>query len=154
MKTNSYKSNAGGGSSSSTDPNGVLSVPLRYQSDTNDTTVLAAGNSYVNGFAYRVASAQGKYCEYELFFPAGTYSVFATGVKASGYGIATLSIDGASVATLDFYAASTAANSVVSATGISIAGGKRSLRISAATKNASSGGYVLNLSDLVFVKES
>lgn len=92
-------------------------------------------------------SGLGAYIEYEIPVEEGTYSLKAVMGKGSSYGSLTFSVEGSTVGVVDGYAASTATPDVEAVPGTFVVA-KRSqikIRLTVATKNASSTGYDLLL---------
>lgn len=97
---------------------------------------------------------QNDYAEWTVYLLAGTYNMRVPTVKTSASGIATFTLDGgASLGTSDLYNATTglstaSINNIVVATP-----GWHTLRVIAATKNASSTGYAMRFAnDFLFIK--
>lgn len=97
---------------------------------------------------------QNDYGEWSVYLLAGTYNLRVPVVKTTTAGIATFTLDGgASLGTVDLYNASTAVGSGA-INGIVISTpGWHTLRATAATKNASSTGYIMRFAnDFLFLK--
>ncbi len=90
---------------------------------------------------------QNSYIEWNLLLGAGTWAVDVMTSTYNGSGIITVSLDGSSVGTIDLYSAGVADNVQQSLTGVTVAAtGVKAVRLTMATKNASSSAYdcVLN----------
>ena len=89
------------------------------------------------------------YIEWQQELDAGTWSFTLLHDRGSDRGIATVSIDGTSVFTADAYAASPVENIATTGSGIVVASaGQKLVRITMATKNASSTGYFFGFQGL------
>ncbi len=94
---------------------------------------------------YNSSTAQNDYVTWDIVLSAGTWNATFFVRKSSNTGIITLELDGVSKGTVDTYSASIAYGKV-SITGFTVsATGKTVLKVLAATKNASSSGYLLEL---------
>lgn len=84
--------------------------------------------------------------DYTVDLSPGTWSLKFFGYRGPGLGIATIKLDGATIGTIDLYAAAPAAyDSTI--TGITVStDGAQTLQVVMATKNASSSGYQGNAS--------
>ncbi len=83
---------------------------------------------------------------FDVVLGAGTWTVRVMFLSASNAGIMTLTLDGASLGTIDNYSASIAPNVAGAIAGIIVATpGKRRLKIKMSTKNASSSAYACYL---------
>lgn len=88
--------------------------------------------------------AQNDEITYQVFLMAGTYTFSLYQRKSTDIGIATISIDGSSIGTIDGYAAAPAVNSKSDITGAVVASsGLKTISIKMATKNGSSTHYGL-----------
>lgn len=101
------------------------------------------------------SSAQNDEASYKVYLEAGTYSVSVLADKDINRGIIQLRIDGAnSGSTLDCYAGSRT-NSLYGSlgTGITVAtSGLKVVSVKAATKNASSIGYIMSINRIIIVR--
>lgn len=90
-------------------------------------------------------TAQGNSVTFKITPRAGTWRFDLLHSRATNYGIATITIDGVSIGTADFYNGSTVHGSESSITGITIANtpifAPVSLVLTMSTKNASSSAY-------------
>ena len=105
------------------------------------TQAYTAGQMF--GVAASGPNTQNAYIEWPVSLAPGTYTLRFIHSKNTNMGIATVSLNGSSVGTIDCYAGSSTSNNVTDLTGITVAGGTTLVRFTAATKNASSSGYVL-----------
>ena len=104
---------------------------------TKDQHSTALGGGY-----YTSNGAQNDYFDTDFWSEARTYKYAQVVRKDSNIGIATISIDGSSVGTLDGYNASTLQSQYQEITGIVVAtAGVKSIQVKMATKNASSTNY-------------
>ena len=85
----------------------------------------------------------GAWIEWDILTAAGTWRLDVSHFTAANAAIAVASIDGTTVATKDHYSAATVYDREWSATGLTLAAGRHTLRITASGKNASSSGYLL-----------
>lgn len=99
-----------------------------------------------NGYGLQnTSNAQNDEIGWKLPLSAGTYTITIHVRKSTVNPIATITIDGTSVGTLDTYAAS-AAFASLSLTGVTLSpSGVRSVNLKCATRNASSTGWQLQL---------
>lgn len=99
-----------------------------------------------------LSTAQNDEIGCDVVLAAGTWSIFLLHFRHTSTGIATVSLDGSSVGTIDTYGSSLASQ-VGSITGITVATtGKKALKLKGATKNGSSSGYALWISLIVLVR--
>lgn len=109
-----------------------------------------AGTSVGAGALYNSSTAQNDAIAWDLILAAGTWDAHFHVRKSSNTGIITLQQAGADQGTVDTYAAA-AAFAKVSVTGFTVATtGKKRMNVKAATKNASSSGYLLELYAIEF----
>lgn len=98
----------------------------------------------LNGVFQNTSAAQNDAISYDVFLPKGTYSLDFFYRKIATGGIATFSIDGGAVGTVDTYNAATADNNVTTLAGIVVpTTGKHTITVSVPTKNGASAGFVL-----------
>lgn len=113
-------------------------------------TIAQTGNAFHGG--YRSTSAQNSQVTFDFHAPAGTYTMVLFGYRTTSAATLDVTIDGASVATLDEYSASGGAYRFVT-TGVAIAtDGAHTIVVSNPTKNASSSGYNAYLSGIVLTR--
>ncbi|KKT92569.1 MAG: hypothetical protein A3E37_00980 [Candidatus Andersenbacteria bacterium RIFCSPHIGHO2_12_FULL_46_9] len=135
-----------GGSVITIDP---FSAPYT-QSSFSDLTV--STDSLLNGFL-QSSGAQNAYVEWRVNLQPGTWTVSIMAKKANNMGTMTVALDGTSLGTIDWYAASDAANQVASITGVSVTeGGTKLLRLTMADKNGSSSNYVGRVQSLKLLR--
>lgn len=101
------------------------------------------------GEIFNSSNAQNDRIDWNFAVGGGTYKLSFIGVKASSEAIWTILIDGVSAGTLDFYNATTVQNTAASLTGISISRGGHTIGIKAATRNASSTGWFIEIAPFV-----
>lgn len=104
------------------------------------TWTLSAQSVQLGGMRL-ASSAQNDYIEWPVLLAAGTYRFTLIYSTAASAGIYTVTLDGATIATIDSYAGSGSNNVVTQASGIAVTAGNHLLRITMADKNASSSGY-------------
>lgn len=126
-----------------------LGTPLAQVGFTN----MLQNNAYwFAGAVDNGAGAQNSYIEYEVPLAPGTWTIDLFHRTGPNRGIYTLSLDGTNVGTVDGYNAS-ALNQRTSVAGVTVAaGGVKALRVTMATKNASSTAYVGLLSAVVLIR--
>jgi hypothetical protein len=105
------------------------------------------------GYWRQNAAALNDELSYSVALPAGTYHIEAMTLKASTSGIMTIKWNGSTVSTHDLYSASVIYNNRVVSSSFNVTiGGVYTFGIKAASKNASSGGYVLAVSWYQFIR--
>lgn len=93
------------------------------------------------GVSYQTPSAINDETTVKFNLAPGSYTLFILGATNASYGTTTVSIDGISQGTIDWYSASITFN-VIKTIGITInSNAIHSLNLKVATKNASSSGY-------------
>ena len=121
-------------------------------------TPALAKSSFVAGYVLQFsgtvwqASVQGAYVEFDVLLDAGTYDLTMVGSKNNIQAIATFTLNGSALTTIDTYAASFTANNFMTVTGLTIPGGRHVLRVATPTRNASSSGWVLNFNAIQLVR--
>jgi hypothetical protein len=113
-----------------------------------------AGTSYVGlGRIYNGTGADGDYVQWNVELAAGTWSIKSIYATAASAGIGLLQLDGATVATIDFYAASGVNNVTTTTTGVTVAtSGAHTLKLLISGKHASSTDYYYDLSSFSGVR--
>lgn len=98
---------------------------------------------YLSTIGYTTTDGINTWVEWTLGpIAAGTYTLRLIHSKESTGGIATVSFNGSAIGTtIDMYAASSSNNNITDITGIALAAGRQAVRLTGATKNASSTGY-------------
>ncbi len=87
--------------------------------------------------------------EYQVYLPAGTYTVQIMTLHLTGRGIMDVDLDGVEIGSFDCFASAFAGNQVKTISGVVVAaGGIKTLKIRADGKNPLSGAYYLDLSDI------
>lgn len=130
-----------------------------------DVDVLALSSSS-SGWAYDMGSyyrgtdlysdgASGRWVEFQAWLPAGTWKLTEAGYRGASQGIADITLDGGSVVgQIDNYG-SAGYMKLPAATGIVVPTTKiYTVRLTATSKNASSGGYALYIDNLEFRRTS
>jgi hypothetical protein len=97
---------------------------------------------------YRRSGGLGNYWEFAIVTDAGTWTFDILHHQAASGGILTVTVDGASVGTIDCYAASDTANVFTAFTGISLTAGRHTVRMEVTGQNASSSGFIALLQRL------
>ncbi len=102
-----------------------------------------AGQSIGWGHLGASTGAVNDYIEWDVWFPAGTWTLLYYYLTGSSYGIATVSLDGTTLgATIDGYTAASVRNNVATRPGIVVAtAGVKVLKVLMASKHASSSAY-------------
>ena len=96
------------------------------------------------------SGAQNDEIVYSLPMDAGTWDLSLVYSKGTAFGIATIQVDGVTVATVDQYAAAPAYGVVSTTTGITVATtGDHDIRIVMASKNASASAYYGDATSLI-----
>lgn len=102
-------------------------------------------NSFIHGGS-KFASAQNAEINFDIVLAAGTWTIELLYYKDSNLGIYTVQLDGVTVGTVDSYSGGFIKNVRSSIAGITVTtSGKKRLRITNPTKNASATAYFLNL---------
>lgn len=133
---------AGGGSYES--PKDFIIVPAMQAPSTASANWQTSTNaSNIGNARYINANAdQNAYIEWSVLLAAGTWTIRFLYESSTAGGIVTATLDGASVGTVDTYAASSANNVVASITGITVASsGHKLARFAVLSKNGSSASY-------------
>lgn len=113
------------------------------------STLVVSTSALMCGYR-RTDGTINAYIEFPVLLSPGTWTITFLTTTDTDRGIYTVTLDGTSVGTVDGYAASNNHNVELSITGISVAtGGRKLLRLTMATKNASSSAYYGYLSILV-----
>lgn len=102
---------------------------------------------------YNSSAAQNDEIVWDVWLDVGTWKIAYITQKDVNQGIATFLLDGVSVGTVDTYAAATQTNTYNEVTSISVTTAKvYSFTMKAATKNASSSGYILGCQSLALIR--
>lgn len=100
-------------------------------------------------------NAQNNEIVWPIYLDSVTYKIAAIGMEGTNLAIATFLFDGVSLGTIDWYAGAGTGNSYKEITGVSITTPKAAdLTMRAATKNASSSGYLLHTNSIAIIKTS
>lgn len=115
------------------------------------TWALNTHANYLGGAAYENTSdAINDSITYMVAVPAGTWDLTVIGFEQDDKGITTVTLDGASLGTLDWYAGSGSRNEEKTITGFTVAtAGIYPLKLDLLTKNASSSAYNLRLQHIL-----
>lgn len=114
------------------------------------TWILSASSIKLGGLQFE-AQTQNAYVEWSVYLSAGTYRLTVIYERGSNRGIQTWAIDGTSVATIDGYGPQTQ-NVVSQTSGIVLTAGNHLVRVTTATKNASSTGYFCTLQHISLLR--
>ena len=121
----------------------VVDCPPSSYSDTTAAGTITQDTSTMWGTYIRTAQSLDQYTEYKVWIPQGTYDLDMIFYRGTNRAIATVSINGSDVGTIDQYGSS-ARNVTGTISSISIAAtGVHTVRMTAASKHASSTGYFL-----------
>ena len=114
--------------------------PVASSAATGPMTLLQS-STYAWGTLVRLTSTLNHYVEYKVDLKQGTFALDLYFARDGNRAILTVAIDGTDVGTIDQYGA-TELNSLATLTGITVAtSGVHTVRLTAATKHASSTGY-------------
>jgi len=103
------------------------------------------------GFTYRQSPAAiNDLFQFEVTLSAGTYDLQLLGAHSSGSGKINLYVDASLVATIDFYNGVTTLNTLDTATFTIAESGVHQITSEVIGKNASSSGYVINITRFSF----
>lgn len=123
--------------------------PWAYESG-GATPVVSITTGARWGSYYAVVN-QNEYLEYRLFLPAGTYTLLCIARHNTNRAIATVTLNGNTIGSMDQYAGASTDNASSSIAGIVVTTtGVHTLRLTGATKNVSSSGYSLAANWLEF----
>lgn len=115
----------------------------------HDTLIYTSGAIFL---AYRQSNTQNAYIEYEILLDSGTYSLQLLHEGHTISAIVSLTLDGVSIGSVDFYRSSYSPNALSTITGIAVTAGHHTLRLTTATKNASSSAYYMRLQHVGLVR--
>lgn len=129
----------------------VIDGAMPSQSDTAAVTINVATTGVSNNLWG--TSGQTGSRTWPIVLSAGTWRIDVIYYVSTDRGIVTFNLDGASVGTVDTYAAFTATPQAGQIANITVStSGKHVLNITTATKNASSSGYATRLSNLQLIR--
>lgn len=138
---------------------GHVIVMAHAISDTNDAInfgiqSISAANNQILSMIVDVNADQNDWVEYDVTLESGTWNLDIIHVKRSNYGIGTVSLDSSNIGTFDMYDVSGGLyNQIATISSINVSdAGTYKLRITIATKNASSSSYGMALTAFVFYK--
>ncbi len=129
----------------------IVDLDLNTISSTSAGWAYAMNSAYYRGTTIYSDNAQGRWIEFQVWLPAGTWQLTQVGYRDTAQGILSITLDGGSVVgTIDNYG--TAGYVKFSpATGIAVATtGIYTVRLAASTKNASSASYAMQIDNLEF----
>ena len=135
--------------------NGYVFIdPVQYHSAAQGTWSFSIdANYYHNGLITNTTSALNDNITYLVGLAKGTYSLKILGATAANKGIAKIYLDDDLVATFDLYSPTTIRNVSFTQTGIiNSTPGLKSLKFKMESKNASSSGYNINLSQIILYR--
>lgn len=124
---------------------GHITILPSFKSYTTQGRWVEASSSVYGMYTahYNVSNAQDDQVDYWIWLSNGTYTFSLFFRKDTNYAIYTILIDGSSVGTIDSYGAASNAN-IATVSNISISStGRHVLSLKAATRNASSNGWIL-----------
>lgn len=102
--------------------------------------------TYVAGNAHLRSSGPDAETNWDVVLAAGTWTVEASVIVGAGRGIITFALDGTDIGTYDTYGAVTDFKARGGVAGVVVpTSAKRRLRLKAATKNAASAAYMIDL---------
>ena len=128
-------------------------VPVLFPSATSGTWTRGLESNQYSYHRYLSSGAQNEYIEWPVLLASGTWRLDMQIRTDTNRGIATAALDGSSIGTMDGYAGVGANLVIQSITGITVASeGVQTLRLTMATKHASSSAYYLTLSMLVLTR--
>lgn len=117
-------------------------APVTNPAFVREPNVVALGGGWASGAFSNSAAA---WIEWDVALTAGTWRVTYIGQHFVNRGIATLTLDGTPIGTIDNYATGAVENAVTQLAGIVVGtDAVRRLRIATPTKNAASSAYFLN----------
>lgn len=127
-------------------------VPF-FASAASGSWVFGADSASLMAGWVQAGATQNEYIEYPVYLISGTYSFYLLHCKDTNRGIYTFALDGSSIGTIDGYNGSTSRNQTGSITGVSVASsGLKTLRVTMATKNASSSAYQATIQLITIIK--
>lgn len=120
----------------------IVGVPIMSYSSQSSGWARETYNGYVGGTNLYSDNANGRWVEYQVWIPAGTWSFDLLSYRFSSQGIVDISLDGSEVGSIDLYSGSSQLNYKSTATGIVVPETKiYTLRMTVDGKNASSSNY-------------
>ena len=131
-----------------------MKIPLLFRSAEDGTYSTDISEKYLDHYEIQSGGTQNNYVEYPVSLDAGTWAIHLYTRRGPNRCIITFAIDGSSVGTIDLYNGSYDTASVLrSLTGVAIASaGNHLLRLTAATKNASSSSYYMVVTGLRLIR--
>ena len=104
------------------------------------------------GAQHQLDSVPGGWAEFEVILRAGTYSLTCVHHRSSGQAIATFTLNGNALTTIDLYSATVTTNNFSTVTGLTVPEGRHTLRVAADTRNASANGWYLWINAIQLVR--
>lgn len=132
-----------------------VSAPVpSYDAEVGTWSYIGDSNQFYGGCYRNTSNAQNDYIEWRhLPMSSGTWTLGFLFLSYANGAIATVTFDGSSVGTIDLYSATAVFNKISTLTGVSVAtSGEHTIRLTAATRNVSSGGWAISVSSLWAVK--
>lgn len=129
-------------------------VPQNYSAIIQGTFVTGTGYGTIGGAGFVTsAPAQNDELNYVVFLAAGTYTIIAHGMQGSDKGITTFYVDATSAGTMDWYNGAPTIDNRKTITNVAVAtAGLKTLKVKAATKNASASGYGFGISNITLYR--
>lgn len=127
-------------------------VPSDIPSASSGTWTLAAASGALGGMSLTCSTTQNSYIEWPVLVAAGTYRITLVHGVGAAYGIYTVAVDGATVGTVDGYAAGTADDTVTQVSSVALAAGNHLLRLTMATKHPFSTNYTALLQHVALLR--
>ena len=121
----------------------LIVLPLLTPHSATASIGFGLGVTSGRNYAFNGGGAPGDYIEWDAYLSAGTWAIYLTTLQQNNGGQGQMSIDGTNVGSLiEFYAASTTVDVLVSITGITVAtSGVYPVRLTVPSKDASSSLY-------------
>lgn len=120
----------------------IIGVPIMSYDSRSSGWARETYNGYIGGTTLYSDNANGRWVEYQVWIPAGTWSFDLLSYRFSSQGIVDISLDGSEVGSIDLYSGSSQLNYKSTATGIVVPETKiYTLRMTVDGKNASSSSY-------------
>jgi hypothetical protein len=131
----------------------ITILPWNYSEIIQGTWIFSlTASSIFYGIYYNSSNAQNDQLDFKIWLDAGTYDFVVIHQKTTSSAILTLLLDGESQGTIDFYG-STSYNNRSTINNIVVANsGLKTLSIKAATRNGSSGGWILAPSSMALFR--
>lgn len=108
--------------------------------------IVTYGSIIFNTAFYNSSNAVNDEIQYKLYHKAGAYTIEIAGITDVDKGISTVSIDGVSQGTIDWYAASIVYNVLKTLPVVFTTSGTHTINLKITSKNTGSSGYMIYLS--------